>query len=406
MRDFSSARFPAALTLLIYLVAVTVGIFVGGLWASLGLGCAVLLFIGVSIGDRHIMKPQRDVLLLAFASLVVIALLNLQSTQPHLSWKILWKLTTIFLPLCVLTSRDLAARAWSLRLMHVLIPAALIGAISFGIELKLGGPLLHVVSGPNSPLTDYNRGISYSVILALPLMAGLMTAPSDLTLKQRWAILALFVIALMIPAGLTESRAAKLALVLGLATAFAGYVLPIVTQRILMLLPFLFIGWPFAARYVFVNHFDWLGHLPDSWRARMEIWDYMSYRIGEKPWLGWGLGSAHTLDFMEPHGVLYRFTVIPAAHPHNVITQLWVELGLPGLALGIFFALLMLCKAARLEKPLVPFALGAWAACFCLCLVAYNFWTDSIFAAMALTGFLFAMLNTQLKQVRHVSMDV
>ena len=122
----------------------------------------------------------------------------------------------------------------------------------------------------------------------------------------------------------------------------------------------------------------------------------MSYRIQEHLWLGWGLGTSYTLPFQEPHGALYIFTTLPAAHPHNVMCELWVELGLPGLVLGIAFAFLTLRKAGRLDPRLVPFALGAWTACFCLSLIAYDFWTDSLWGAFAMTAFAFALLQKQL----------
>ncbi len=195
---------------------------------------------------------------------------------------------------------------------------------------------------------------------------------------------------------MTESRAAKLALIIGLAVAALAYYAPCVTRRVLTAVPFVVVGWPFAVQTFFLRHADWLRHFPDSWRARIEIWDYLSYRIMERPFFGWGLGTSHTLDFHNPHGAAYVFTTFPAAHPHNALVQLWVEMGLPGVALGIAFTLLTLRKAYRLDPKLVPFALGAWAAGMCLAFVAYSLWTDSLFAAFALTGFAFALLERRL----------
>ncbi len=84
-------------------------------------------------------------------------------------------------------------------------------------------------------------------------------------------------------------------------------------------------------------------------------------------------------------------------HPHNAIIQLWVELGIPGLILGIALAFLLLLAACRLRPALVPFALGAWVAGFCLAMIAYDFWSDlSLWAAFALSGFAFALLQKKL----------
>jgi exopolysaccharide production protein ExoQ len=194
---------------------------------------------------------------------------------------------------------------------------------------------------------------------------------------------------------LTESRASKLAFVASLMTIFAATIAPRLVyhglQGLIILLP----AWPFAASWSFVHFQNRLFYLPESWRARVEIWDYISYRIFEHPWLGWGLGTSKLLDYKNPHGNLYRLVTDHAPHPHNVVLQLWVELGLPGLALGIAFAFLTLRQANRVSAPLVPFALGAWVAALCLSLVAYSFWTDSLFAAFALTGFAFALLERQ-----------
>ena len=131
--------------------------------------------------------------------------------------------------------------------------------------------------------------------------------------------------------------------------------------------PILSIGWPFAAQKIFLEYRDFVEHLPRSWEDRTEIWDYMSYRIFERPLLGWGLGASPTLPFAKPNGAFYHCRVWDnAPHPHNAILQLWVELGLPGLALGIIFAILVLQRIGRLNPRLVPFAFGAWVAAYCL----------------------------------------
>jgi hypothetical protein len=69
-----------------------------------------------------------------------------------------------------------------------------------------------------------------------------------------------------------------------------------------------------------------------------------------------------------------------------------VELGFPGLAFGLFFALLMLWRAAKLPRPLSVFALGGWAAGFAASLTAYRLWDDAMLALFALSALSFALL--------------
>src|SRR5581483_7359093 len=100
------------------------------------------------------------------------------------------------------------------------------------------------------------------------------------------------IVLLFIPASLTESRSAKLALVLALLVTGAAFILPVVTRRCLMFVPFLAACWPIAVQKIFLARPDLVNRLPHSWQDRVEIWDYMSYRIFDKPILGWGLRSS------------------------------------------------------------------------------------------------------------------
>ena len=430
------ARFVAHslswLTVAVFASVASIGAFSGGMWGGVGIGFGLILFLGVAWLDQRWPRPSHELFGLAAATLTAAALLNLGSSSPSISWCDWARLATIFLPLVLLSSPELLSRAENRRLFTVMILAAFVGAIALGTELFLNAPVLHMTKGEQIGLTKYNRGISYLVVLALPVMASLWTRPLTSTghvfgnkddgrqmplpfaddgksFWRRWSLkklrarfpmermvpFFLFVLAMLYPASLTESRASKLAFVAATLTVVAAKLAPRFTSRALKSLVFILILWPFAATQGFEMFHGKLAKLPDSWRARVEIWDYMSHRIFEHPFLGWGLGTSKTLDFANPNGHLYTMVTQNAPHPHNVVLQLWVELGLPGVALGIAFALATLHNASRLSKPLAPFAMGAWVAALCLALVAYNFWTDSMFATFALTGFAFVLLERQ-----------
>jgi O-antigen ligase len=393
----AAGRLLPAFYLLLLLLVTTVGTFAGGVWASTGIGGAIIMSLIVWFGDRRLPLPQTDLAVLVLAALLSMAALNCISSAPQLSWALWVRLVSIFLPLLFLSSPAIQAKLRRSQFAVIIVMTAAAAALALSLELFLHGPLLKMVKGAPASLTEYNRGISYLVLLAFPIMAGVRC--KEQSSRRRRLVSALFVLALLIPASLTESRAAKLALVLGLAAMIGAQLWPIVTTYVLGVLPLLLLGWPFAAQKVFLSHYDWLAHFPDSWRDRMEIWDYMSYRILEHPWLGWGLGTSHLLDFQQPHGSQYVFRMTRAMHPHNVVTQLWVELGLPGLALGLAFAFVMLSKAYHLHAKIRPFALGSYAAALTLSLVAYDFWTDSLFAAFALTGLAFSVINRRLARV-------
>ncbi len=370
--------------LFLYAVVLTVGVFSGGAWAGLGIGGGATLFLTSFYIDKKISNPPHDMAILTTIFFVIVALLNFQSSQPAISWQESSRLLTIFVPLLLLCSPAIAKQAQHPKFFLILSTLAGLAAAALALTLYIKKPAV-----PDSEvilkLVKYNRGFSYLVLMAFPLMAGLWFS------KNRWLI-APFLLLIFIPAGLTESRSAKLALIAGLAVILAAHFIPKAMRWLLFTSSVLATGWAFAGRKIFLDFPDLLPRIPSSWRNRIEIWDYMSYRIQEKPFLGWGLGSSHTLDFANPHGTSYIYTTLPAAHPHNVMTQLWVELGLPGLALGLAFVFLTLKKATGFDRRIVPFALGAWTACFVLSLIAYDFWTDSLFAAFAFTALAFMIL--------------
>jgi exopolysaccharide production protein ExoQ len=378
----------------IYIVATTIGAFAGGLWALLGIGGALLVFALIWLAKRRAPRFDRTLSLFVLSSLAIVALLNFQSSDAAVSWHMLLQQAMIMLPLLLWFSPDIAENVYSPRFFSRVVFAAFIGVSALAIEFALGGPLLravsllHLAKGPSAYLFEYNRGVSYIAVMAMPLIGYLWIKG-----LRKEAILLIVILAL--PFSMTESRATKVAFILGLTVAGAAAFFPRLVKYSLATTLFASLAMPFAVTRLYLFHHDWINHLPPSWHNRVEIWDYMSYRIFDRPWLGWGMGTSRLLPYDQPHGSTYQYIASNAGHPHDAILHLWVEIGVPGVALGVIFALLMLYKASRFPKPIVPFAYGAWMAAFCISAVAYNFWDDSLFSLFALTAFAFILLERQ-----------
>ena len=383
-----AARRAPLLFTAIYIIAVTAGAFAGGLWASLGIGGALLIFVIIWRTQRRLPRFDGALALFVLGSLGVVALLNLQSSNPIVSWRNLLQQATIMLPLLLWFSPDLIESVNDPKFFSRVALAAFIGALALGIEFALATPLLHMVKGPLVSITQYNRGVSYLAVIAMPLIAYLW-------LRGSYRELIIFVAVLLLPFSMTESRATKVAFLLGLAVAIAAAYFPRLVKWSLAVTLFALLAFPFAVTSIYHFHHDWLDRLPPSWYSRVEIWDYMSYRVFDRPWLGWGIGTSRLLPFDQPDGSTYHYVVISAGHPHNSILHLWVELGIPGVVLGFIFALLMLHKASCFPKEIVPFAFAAWTAVLSISLVAYNFWDDSLFSLFALTALAFKLLAKQ-----------
>ena len=385
---FLNAHAPDV-TLAMFEICCIIGAFSGGIWAVAAIAGGLVLAASVWYLDNAFPMPDKGVAGLALGSLGVMALMNVFSTHPAVSWSELLRMATIFIPLSFWSSPAVRDRALTARLINILPASVAAGAALLSLELLLHGPIMHLFMGPKARLEEYNRGLSYLVVLSLPVMAYLWTT------GRREAAVA-FGLFMLLPASLTDSRASKLGLALAAPVVIAAIYRPRLVRDCLASLAVALTTWPIVAQWAFLHSSGVFNLIPASWRDRVEIWDFMSYRILEHPWVGWGLGTSRFLRFQEPHGSLYRYTHANPGHPHNVVTQLWVELGLPGVALGLIFALVSLNWTFGLDRRLAPFAMGAWIAALCLCLVAYNFWTDSLFSAFMLTGLAFASLQKHL----------
>lgn len=68
-------------------------------------------------------------------------------------------------------------------------------------------------------------------------------------------------------------------------------------------------------------------------RARFRIWEFVGERIAEKPLFGWGMDASRSVPGGADHRPGTEVNVLPL-HPHNLILQWWLELGLIGAALA------------------------------------------------------------------------
>src|ERR1700735_1963484 len=93
--NFLTKRLPD-FCLLVFILTVTVGSFTGGIWASFGIGLALIAFLATWRIEGSTPWPDKYLIGFAFAALAICAALNLRSTQPKLSWEMWGRLATFF----------------------------------------------------------------------------------------------------------------------------------------------------------------------------------------------------------------------------------------------------------------------------------------------------------------------
>lgn len=381
----------SAIEMLTATLALGVGTVHGGVVALAGIGgvLAFWLFFWVENGARPVFwtRAQKIVAFVLLAG----ALSSFASPFPAAAWHGWIHAASILVPLALWDNpaffRRLSGAARGTLPVWILLGG--LGALDVALLALYLAPGLDPWA-----LAKYNRGLTYALLFLWPALAGLATT-RPFSGKKVTGFLFLFLF-LLVPALLcTHSRAGQMGFGVALVLFPVAWFAPGFVRKSLSCAVALAAAWPFAARWLFLHKAAWIAQLPDSWRARVEIWDYLSYRIAARPWRGWGLGSVPNLSPSDPHGSFYVFTAQAPAHAHNFLTSLWVDLGIGGLLGGVALALAVLALTRRLDRALQPFALAAFCVGLGLALVAYNFWTDSLLAAFALTAVWFACLNAK-----------
>ncbi len=395
---------------------------------------------GYLVGGAALLTPLLGLIaplglapLLAVVGLSCLGLLLWERRAPHI-WGPLWALFAVLVLWAALSAlwavdpggsllraaRLLAESLFGLLLLDAvrsLIPAqrlAVLKALTVGVGLALvlvavdlvtQGGLFDLIHGQQRMPTSTNRGATTLAIL-LPLAAWTLYRLGG---GARGALAAGGFIGLAV--GLLfglESDSGKLAALLG-ALVFLGLLALKRWDRLsaglaragLALAAGALIAMPLAALTLPpINQLQvWTGAKP-SGVHRLIVYRFAADRLTERPVLGWGLDAARALPggkakvplLINPAtGLTHEVEVVPL-HPHNGALQLWLELGLPGLLLGLG---LLGCMAAALRgingegravvlavltAALVPLSLsyGLWQSWWVACL-----WLAAGLAALA-----------------------
>jgi glycosyltransferase involved in cell wall biosynthesis/O-antigen ligase len=304
--------------------------------------------------------------------------------------------------LLVASANRLSAR--EIRVVAVMSAAGmLIALVVMAIETTLGAPILGLFARPLSPywprvLDHYDRGLTVVSLVLWPTAA--LLGP-----KRRLPALGLFLAALLLLPLFAQSTA-LLALVVGLASALVIFIAP---SRA----PLWFAGGllglillsPLGGR---------LGPSPDelnlaqpgavaSGEHRLVIWRFVADHVFERPLLGWGFDSSRVIPGGQRE--FAPTAMLLPLHPHNAGLQWWLELGLPGAALGA--GLLAWC-AARLRRitdtPTVAAAAGALFTATTYAELSYGIWQGWWLATLLLGGALMAAA-VRLQVVGGAAMD-
>jgi O-antigen ligase len=128
--------------------------------------------------------------------------------------------------------------------------------------------------------------------------------------------------------------------------------------------------------------------LPDSFRARVIIWEYTAERVLDHPWFGIGANCTHVLK--EPRGVSespkgFVFPRTTGWHAHNLFLQTWYELGVIGVILIAAAGAVVVTRMTLLPVESQPFAVASFTVFMGIAAFAWGMWQEWLMCAVALS---------------------
>lgn len=216
-----------------------------------------------------------------------------------------------------------------------------------------------------------------------------------------------------------------LGLVLGLAavaicwastatSAAVSVSLGLLTFLAFLKLPSRAVSWVagFAALWVFVAPFilggvtkiiDPTQHIQNpayySVVHRLIIWQFSAERIVERPLLGVGLRASRNIPGAKTKVIIgekngqVRTVDVFSLHPHNGIIEWWLELGLPGAALGAIVVFCLFQWPKRIRDPVVrALLIGQLITAFGIFNLSFGAWQTWWLIGLVLAAFMAAVV--------------
>lgn len=114
--------------------------------------------------------------------------------------------------------------------------------------------------------------------------------------------------------------------------------------------------------------------VPASWAQRLVMWDFAVTQTLNSPLIGLGLDASRA--FHDPIAVAGTLTPEISLHPHNMILQLWLELGAIG---ALIFALACMALAAMirdLDKTSGAMVAATFSVWFIIGNLSFGIWQE------------------------------
>lgn len=392
------ARFIDSLPIIVFGALPIVGLVAGPSFTALIFGLGFVQALYTVIARRRWPQVDRTLLVLATAFVGLAWASVAWSIVPAQSWRGAVQITAIFAAAIVVLSNRIPSGQTLMTLSRLMPLAFALGAVILCADAATGYHLQSIIAGGKvAPPTKYNRGANYLVLVALPLLAQAFD-------RRDWSSAFLVTASLTVMLALGPGMTARIAAAVGIVIFGIALIEPrIVAWGIAIgsvalagltpiLLRTLAENHTFIAAHILISP-----HLYISGIQRLELWNYMTTAVFQRPMLGWGLWSVRWLPASLQHLSPYY-----GNYPHNQWLELWIETGTLGPVLALGLVLIVLARTRRSQpQTFQPFAYAALATALTTSVADFQITTDSWWAALVASAYLFRAFGFHATQMRN-----
>lgn len=295
---------------------------------ELFLMCSVVIFLAIK--KPNVLFPWKWISYLLLIFIVWLGITNSWTIMPEGIVQNFARLALLFVGGMVVTASFSILR----QLNHVEISTGLVAGFVFGVSVICFAATYAVITNSSlwgsyyfDPLTTLNN--SAVVIALFSWMALIAIAKYSI----RYAVLG-FVLTLALLLFLSSMAAASAFIIGGLVIVSrriggrrCGILIATIAALLIVSAPQV-IKFSGAKTYASPEAQTTASSIPSSTRHRLAMWSFVTEKIDEKPWLGWGFGASRVMP-QEDRRLAPNMEIMPL-HPHNLALQTRLELGLPG----------------------------------------------------------------------------
>jgi len=332
--------------------------------------------------ERISLYPYKNMIAILTLICVVACLSTFWSLTPDITLRRSLKVSAgilLFIPFLILID-NLKDETISFIKRYASIPIIL-GGLYLLIELAFGLPFLKLFMGKEEQAFawQYNKHV-VSLILIAPFMIFFLSE-----YKKLFLAIVVFVLCLIV-AFLTDSQAAQLAAITMILVTIGyrlapKFIFPLCFGGVFLVL----IAMPWISNFAYDSFTDMasanniLGKA--SMNQRLEIWDFVSLKIFENPWIGYGVDATRSIEFA---GRMVYYQNAFVLHPHNIALQIWIELGVFGIFITSCFILLLYLHLKRLSGSQQSLQVIGFSGVIVVMLVSWSIWSGWLIGLLLL----------------------